>query len=746
MERDEATTSATPPSADGEETFALTFRDGPVPMSISELETGRFLDVNRAWEEFSGYSREELIGRTTTELGFLSPAARDGLLATMAKHGRIRNHTLEVRTRSGRTLTTLLSVAEVTLQGRRLLLSTCQDISQVTGELVQSQANLTALIESTGDLVWSVDRDYGLMAFNSAFAEHFRTIYGTRAYLGATAEVLLPPDRAATWPSLYERTFTQGPFHMEATLPDDRVLELAFQPIRTGDELLGASVFAKDITARQRALERARVLETSIDCASDAAYWMDAAGRFRYVNASACRMLGYTRDELLGLGLRDLNPAVTPAVWAETLRTLRRTKVRLTETRHRRKDGTWLPVEVSSTLINLDGVEFINGFARDLTERIQVDREKALLLSQLQQSQKMESLGVLAGGVAHDMNNVLGAILALASVNLLTQARESTAYAAFETISEAATRGGKMVKGLLAFARQNPVEVRELDLNKIFQDEVQLLEHTTLAKVTLALDLDPELRHIQGDEHALIHAFMNLCVNAVDAMPGQGTLTLRTRNLDPGWVEAVVEDDGTGMPREVLERALDPFFTTKEVGKGTGLGLSLVYATMKAHKGTLELESVPGQGTRVRLRFPSVAPGAPAPALTQEVQAWSNVGPLELLLVDDDDLVLRSTLQMVQALGLSARTASSGEDALAAIRDGYLPDLIILDMNMPGLGGAATVPLLREICPEVPILLATGRADESAMAVVSANEGVTLLCKPYDFADLQRHLEAAGKG
>jgi len=167
---------------------------------------------------------------------------------------------------------------------------------------------------------------------------------------------------------------------------------------------------------------------------------------------------------------------------------------------------------------------------------------------------------------------VLGAILGLASAHIENQPAGSTAHRAFGTIIKAAERGGKVVKGMLNFARQSPAEDREIDVNAVLREEVRLLERTTLSKVRLEMDLAPDLRAIRGDASALTHAFMNLCVNAVDALPENGTLALRTRNVDKDWIEVQVEDSGTGMGKEVLERALDPFFTTKEQGKGTGLG------------------------------------------------------------------------------------------------------------------------------------------------------------------------------
>jgi CheY-like chemotaxis protein/anti-sigma regulatory factor (Ser/Thr protein kinase) len=359
----------------------------------------------------------------------------------------------------------------------------------------------------------------------------------------------------------------------------------------------------------------------------------------------------------------------------------------------------------------------------------------------------MESLGTLAGGVAHDMNNVLGAILGLASAHIGNQPSGSPLHQAFDIICKATERGGKMVKSLLSFARQSPAESTRVDMNAVLKEEVGLLERTTLAKVRLKMDLEAELRPIHGDASALTHAFMNLCVNAVDAMPEKGTLTLHTRNIDNDWIEVVVEDTGIGMPKEVLEKAVEPFFTTKGTGKGTGLGLSLVFSTVKAHRGQMAIESEPGQGTRVMLRFPACqleAPVQTAPPATVDATLPAH-GSLKVLLVDDDDLIQSSVRMILEVLGHSTvTTAPSGEEALTLLEAGLEADLVILDMNMPGLGGIGTLPRLRALRPQVPVLLSTGRVDQKALNLASIHPGVSMLSKPFRLEELQKHLESIG--
>ena len=336
--------------------------------------------------------------------------------------------------------------------------------------------------------------------------------------------------------------------------------------------------------------------------------YKDTSHRYIRVNDAACEHLGLTREQVEGRTTGELFPDSAEVLCRddrEVIATVRAKRGILQRLQTASGDlrqfrGTKVPV--------LDAHGEVSGLIaimEDITEQQRIEANQRTLEEQLQQSQKMQSLGQLAGGIAHDMNNVLGAILGLASAHRLDGHESAATGQAFDTISKAAVRGGKMVKRLLSFARQNPAEVRELDLNAVLREEVELLEGTLLSRINLEVDLEPGLRTIRGDASSLANALLNLCVNAGDAMPENGTLSLRTRNLADGWVELQVEDTGSGMTDAVLAKALDPFFTTKPQGKGTGLGLSMVYGTVQAHGGKLDIQSRPGVGTRVSLRFPA---------------------------------------------------------------------------------------------------------------------------------------------
>ena len=476
--------------------------------------------------------------------------------------------------------------------------------------------------------------------------------------------------------------------------------------------------------------------------AMDAVWLLDAQGRILEVNDAACLMLGYSREELLGKTPGDLEAVESQAETRAHFALILQKGSDIFESVHRRRDGTTLPVEVSATHLPDTG-QFV-AYVRDMTDRKRLEHERLELEHQFQRAQKMESLGSLAGGVAHDMNNVLGAIMALSSIQETLAPQGSSQQRSMETITKACLRGRTLVQGLLGFARQGITEERLVNLNEVVREQTALLEHTTLQRVCLEMELDPGLAPVLGDPAALGHALMNLCVNAVDAMPEGGTLALRTRNAGPTLVELEIQDSGLGMPPEVMARAMDPFFTTKPQGKGTGLGLSIVYGTVKSHRGHLALHSTEGVGTCITIQLPAAArelDSDPVAALSSP-----NAEPRRVLVVDDDDLLQLSLCTLLETLGHAPEAVDSGEAALALLETGAPFDLVILDLNMPGLGGAGTLPLLRQLRAELPVVLATGRATPQAAELVAGTPAASILAKPFSLEELKAHLDGILRG
>ena len=279
------------------------------------------------------------------------------------------------------------------------------------------------------------------------------------------------------------------------------------------------------------------------------------------------------------------------------------------------------------------------------------------------------------------------------------------------------------------------------------REMVHLMEYTTLKRVRIATDFQEPLPAMEGDPAALGHALMNLFVNAVDAMPEGGELRITTRLLPGDQLQLSVRDTGHGMSPEVLKKAVEPFFTTKPMGKGTGLGLAMVFGTVKTHKGTLDLRSAPGEGTEAVLTFPACRP-SPAPELPPGGSNGPGSGqPLRILLVDDDELILLSVAPMLTVLGHQVQTAASGQEALARLEAGLEVDLVILDMNMPGLDGAQTLARLKALRPEQRVLMASGYSDQDIAPLMAAHARVASIQKPFDLGEIAKKLAAmAGAG
>jgi PAS domain S-box-containing protein len=497
----------------------------------------------------------------------------------------------------------------------------------------------------------------------------------------------------------------------------------------------------EELSRIQVELDSSRALYFDLYDAAPVGYFiLDSQGTILEVNSTGARLLGLARDMLLGKFVTQFILSLDQDPFYFLRKRLIDTGVaQAMELRMVKTGGPdfWARLE-AAVVTNGEAEPNIRMVLSDITERRRLE-------SHVRQSQKMDSLGIMARGVAHDMNNVLSAILGLASVHAEIQPAGGQVQMAFESITKACDRGGQLIRSLMGFSRLGLTEVKELDLNDLAQNEVWLIMRTTLGQVHFEMDLAADLRPILGEENELTHALINLCVNAVDAMPEGGTLGLRSRNLGTGWVEIQVEDTGTGMSEEVLEKALDPFFTTKEQGKGSGMGLSIVHRAVLAHHGEMELFSQPGRGTRVSLRFPACERRglAPPPPLAMQRELASL--QLQILVVDDDELIQSSMQMVLEILGHKVVSAMSGEEALVQLEGGYEPDVVFLDMNMPGLGGKGTLPRIRALRPALPVVIATGRPDQTVLDLISTHPHVTQLPKPFGTSQLRDHLESLRK-
>jgi two-component system, cell cycle sensor histidine kinase and response regulator CckA len=384
------------------------------------------------------------------------------------------------------------------------------------------------------------------------------------------------------------------------------------------------------------------------------------------------------------------------------------------------------------------------------------------LIAGLRTGEKLESLGLLAGGIAHDMNNILGAIMSLASVLRGEMPSGDARRRDIEDILAATRRGRDLTQNLLGFAQEGKNVLGRVFLNDVAKDVLAVLSRTVPRTIAWELDLDDELPPTEGDFGQLSHAVMNVCLNAVEAMPGGGTLSITTRrvylglpaleqwpHLAPGtFVMLRVSDTGAGMDEETQRHAFEPFFTTKSREERRGLGLSMVFGTVSSHAGKVDLESAPGKGTTVSLFFPRARSTSVELRRTPRVSAaWPETELRRtVLVVDDEEMMRRAARRALEALGCSVIEARNGAEAIEVLgREGAGVGLVLLDVVMPGMGGIEAFPRLRGLRGDVPILITSGYARDGNVDELLRQGAAGFISKPYDLEKLAAHVQAALK-
>ena len=387
------------------------------------------------------------------------------------------------------------------------------------------------------------------------------------------------------------------------------------------------------------------------------------------------------------------------------------------------------------------------GFAkvtRDITERRAAQQAREETNARLVQSQKMEAIGQLTGGVAHDFNNLLAVVLGNLQLSMKRLPVDPKLRQLIENSIQAAERGATLTKRMLAFARRQDLTAGPVDIPELVRGMAELLQHSIGANILVDTQFPLQLPPAYGDANQLELSLLNLAVNARDAMPQGGTITITARRKEVGASEASglapgdyvclsVADTGEGMDEDTLAHAAEPFFTTKGIGKGTGLGLSMVHGLMEQTGGRLCIVSVKGQGTTAELWLPVAEAGRTSVGLPECGASAPSLSPLVILMVDDDPLVLMNTSAMLEDLGHRVLEAASGDQALRILRRSRI-DLLIADQIMPGMTGAQLVAIVRSEDAGMPAILASGYSEHPDEPLGS----LVRLGKPFSQADLAR--------
>jgi PAS domain S-box-containing protein len=607
----------------------------------------------------------------------------------------------------------------------------------------------------------------------------FRELVGERELIGRPVREAFPELEDQSFFALLDHVFETAqavtgrarPVRLRRTANgelEERLVDFVYQPITDSEgQVTGLFVQGHDVTDLHNVELALRESEERFRLIADSApvpMWVTKLDRNRgFVNIAYAEFLGVPYDEALHFDWRSIiHPDDFDRLVAESLAGEATLKRFALEARYRRADGEWRWLRsVSQPRWGPNGehIGFI-GVAHDVTEAKEAEAHLREMVAAevadrmraeeaLRQAQKMEAVGRLTGGIAHDFNNLLTPIMGGLEI-IAARTDDPRLKRIAETGLESARRGAKLTGQLLAFSRLQRLSMAPVDVAAVISNMKTLLQHTIGREIRIETRLDPQAGHGICDANQLENALLNLAINARDAMPDGGTLTISTSlsriedepDLNPGdYISIAVGDTGEGMTPEVLARATEPFFSTKPMGKGTGLGLAQVYGIARQSGGTLRIQSRPGEGTTVTLVLPLAGIAEPAgEAENSQAPAPRRASRREtILVVDDDEHVRGFIVASLQDFGYRIAEAESGAEALDRL-DAAEPKLVLLDYAMPGMSGAEFARAARARKPDLPIVFVTGFA-ESGQLEAALGPDAPVLRKPFTLAQLAAILD-----
>jgi len=651
-------------------------------------------------------------------------------------------------------VTVLAFGAAVIVRDRRKEMTTVRRVTEMNTRLEHEIELYRHVFETSLDLILVTDRPGTFVAISPSCTATLG--YRRDEMIGRTGADFIHPDDLDPTRSemrLARRGRDTRNFPCRYMHKDGHAVPLAWTGVWSEREQRHFFI-GRDMTAQKQlelAERRANDMLTAVIDASPVAILCLAPDRTVMIwSRAAEQIFGYSAEEVLGKPYMLVPPGhetqyddlFDRALAGETLRDIRVTR--------RRKDGAAIDVSFdAAAMIGPNGVKGVAYALSDITERNRLEQ-------QLRQSQKMDAIGQLTGGVAHDFNNMLTVITGTIDILGEAVADKPELAAIAQLISEAADRGAELTARLLAFARKQPLQPRNFDPNEVATEVVKLLRPTLGEHIDVVWNLETDVWPAHADPSQVVTALLNLAVNARDAMPQGGKLTLETANvhLDDIYASAhsevaagpyvmfAVSDTGPGIPVAIREKVFEPFFTTKEVGRGTGLGLSMVYGFVKQSGGHIKLYSEEGQGTTFKIYLPRADSDRNEAA--SDIAPQAPVGNEVILVVEDDEIVRQSVTAQLASLGYKTITASTAAEALALIDSGVAFDLLFTDLVMPGpMGGNELATEAAKRRDSLKVLFTSGYTQSAIIHHGRLKAGVLLLPKPYRKPDLARMVRKA---
>lgn len=640
-------------------------------------------------------------------------------------------------------------LTRVAIAGKTLIQATVRDITEskkAQEALLKAKQEWERTFDSVTDLIAIIDNDHRILRVNRAMAQHLgRTpedCIGLTCYEHVHG-TSVPPEFCP-----HCRTMSDNCQHSEE-VNEERlggIFTVTTTPLRNDEgEILGSVHIAHDITERKRAEEQKEQyhhrLESILDAAGEGIFGLDEEGRITFVNPAATKLFGYNEEELIGRKSHDVfhgnRQDGAPYPWSDcpNCRTMQDGQTRSGEEIYHRKDGSSFPVEYNCTPISEAGrIAGVVVTFRDMTDRKKLEE-------QFRHAQKMEAIGQLAGGVAHDFNNILSAIIGYGNLAEMKLPDDSPVRHDLEQILQASERATALTQSLLAFSRKQPLKMEVFGLNTVIRRFEKLLRRLLREDIEMKTSYSETELPIRADRGQVEQVIMNLVTNARDAMPGKGELFIETGLvvMDDEFISShgygrtgsfamiSVSDTGSGMDEQTRRRIFEPFFTTKELGRGTGLGLATVYGIVRSHDGFIDVYSEPGNGTTFKIYFPVV--GQEESLIEPEIKkSLPLIGGTETILLAEDDPSLRKlAATILGSMGYTVIEAANGNEAVAKFIDNRdAIRLVILDGIMPGMNGKDVYREITALSPEMRGIFMSGYAED-----IFTKDGVLLNAKDF---------------
>jgi PAS domain S-box-containing protein len=741
---------------ESEAKFSRVFRMSPDIMTITRLRDSVYVDVNDEFTRQTGYEREEAIGRTPFDLAvWIDYSDRERILESLLANEELKVQEYRFRRRNGTVFTCEMTARIITIGGERCLLGMYRNVTEkieAQRARQESEEKFRSVVERSLVGIAIIDDASRYVYVNDEFCR--LSGYPEQELLGRHSDFSLTEEsrKMMTERFLRRRHGEDVPSHYEFSFlrkdGEERTGEVRSALYADSSGRVRTIIQVIDITDRKKTEDSLLLMQFAMDNAPDSALLVGDKGTIEYANNAACMSMGYTREELMGMKVFDIDPDFPVEGWEQHKMDVRRLGRMTFNGRHRTKDGRLFPVEVTTNYFNYKDHFLTIAFDRDITERLQAEEEKRSLEERLNRAEKMEALGTLAGGVAHDLNNTLGVVIGYTELLLNTLDAESPIRPRLTSIMQASGRAAAIVQDLLTLARRGVTRKEVLNLNGIVTDFHKSPEFEKLVShhpsVRFAFELEPDLLNLSGSPVHLVKTLFNLVSNAVESMPEGGPLMVRTANryLDKpvhgydhvregDYVVLSVSDRGEGIPASDMPHIFEPFYTKKVMGRsGTGLGLSVVWGTVKDHSGYIDARSEEGKGSTFTLYFPVTREELPAAAVSTSVSEY--MGREESVLVVDDVKEQRDlAAELLRGLHYNVETVSSGEEAVAYLQD-HRVDLILLDMIMdPGMDGLDTYRHILEINPKQKAIIVSGFSETDRVNKAQALGAGEYVRKPY---------------